>query len=191
MKVKDSPSLHILKWITLKCLQRPDELEEEIAEIRKGAKGIYSQGLINISLLSSNATQLRSAQSKTESRNRTTVICLILVSIVIQIIILLLLFALCIIPKGKVYRNRPCCTWKWLQMNRILCKSLVLFFVSILTAVNVFISAYHIDWVSYCFLSFINLLIKFLKNNVIKTLYIYTVHFSPTESFHTKKLLFW
>ncbi|XP_022341785.1 uncharacterized protein LOC111135751 [Crassostrea virginica] len=126
-------------------IQRPDELEEEIAEIRKGAKGIYSQGLINISLLSSNATQLRSAQSKTESRNRTTVICLILVSIVIQIIILLLLFALCIIPKGKVYRNRPCCTWKWLQMNRILCKSLVLFFVSILTAVNVFISAYHID----------------------------------------------
>jgi hypothetical protein len=103
------------------------------------SKGVYSQGLVNISLLSANATQLRSAQAKDTYKYQTTVIAFISSSIAIQVIILLLLISLTMAPQGKPTPNHFG-AWKWMPKCRI--KSLMVFFVSLLTGVNIFISAY-------------------------------------------------
>lgn len=124
--------------------EKGEQNATEFADASKTSKGIYSQGLINISLLSANATQLRSAQSNTTYQYRTTVISLIIVSIVLQVVILVLLTALTMAPRKGTIGNKKettCFVWRWLEKKRL--KSMLLFLVSVLTAVNVFISAYH------------------------------------------------
>nr|XP_034338604.1 uncharacterized protein LOC117692978 [Crassostrea gigas] len=121
--------------------EKGEQNASEFADASKTSKGIYSQGLINISLLSANATQLRSAQSNTTYQYRTTVISLIIVSIVLQVVILVLLTALTMAPRKGNNKDTICFVWRWLEKKRL--KSMLLFLVSVLTAVNVFISAYH------------------------------------------------
>ncbi|XP_061197205.1 uncharacterized protein LOC133205410 [Saccostrea echinata] len=117
------------------------DLGPGITEVTKFSKGIYSQGLVNISLLSANATQLRSAQSNNAYEYQTAVIGLISTSIALQVVILLLLSLLTMIPRDKNHTEEIWWVWKWLLRSRI--KSVILFFVSVLTAINVFISAYQ------------------------------------------------
>lgn len=119
----------------------PTEKEDTIVEVKKNLTGVYSQGLVNISLLSANATQLRSAQSDDKYEYQTTVIALIATSIFIQLLILLCLVALSIMPRRKLDHNEPYFVFKWILKKRI--KSVILFLVSVLTAVNIFISTYH------------------------------------------------
>lgn len=119
----------------------PTEKEDTIVEVKKNLTGVYSQGLVNISLLSANATQLRSAQSDDKYEYQTTVIALIATSIFIQLLILVCLVALSIMPRRKLDHNEPYFVFKWILKKRI--KSVILFLVSVLTAVNVFISTYH------------------------------------------------
>lgn len=109
--------------------------------MKKNLTGVYSQGLVNISLLSANATQLRSAQSDDKYEYQTTVIALIATSIFIQLLILVCLVALSIMPRRKLDHNEPYFVFKWILKKRI--KSVILFLVSVLTAVNIFISTYH------------------------------------------------
>lgn len=110
-------------------------------EVRRKSTGIYSQGLVNISLLSANATQLRSAQSDVNYKYQTTVIVLIASSIFIQALILVCLVALSIMPRRRLNHNEPYFIFKWVLKKRI--KSVILLMVSVLTAVNIFISTYH------------------------------------------------
>lgn len=119
----------------------PTEKEDAIVEVKKNLTGVYSQGLVNISLLSANATQLRSAQSDDKYEYQTTVIALIASSIFIQLLILVCLVALSIMPRRKLDHNEPYFVFKWILKKRI--KSVILFLVSVLTAVNIFISTYH------------------------------------------------
>ncbi|XP_011422927.2 uncharacterized protein LOC128189179 [Crassostrea angulata] len=119
----------------------PTEKEDTIVEVKKNLTGVYSQGLVNISLLSANATQLRSAQSDDKYEYQTTVIALIATSIFIQLLILVCLVALSIMPRRKLDHNEPYFVFKWILKKRI--KSVILFLVSVLTAVNIFISTYH------------------------------------------------
>uniref|UniRef100_A0A8W8K4H2 Ninjurin-1 n=1 Tax=Magallana gigas TaxID=29159 RepID=A0A8W8K4H2_MAGGI len=122
-------------------VQTPTEKEDTTVEVRRKSTGVYSQGLINISLLSANATQLRSAQSDDKYEYQTTVIALIATSIFIQLLILLCLVALSIMPRRKLDHNEPYFVFKWILKKRV--KSIILLLVSVLTAVNIFISTYH------------------------------------------------
>lgn len=124
-----------------KTVQTPTEKEDTTVEVRRKSTGIYSQGLVNISLLSANATQLRSAQSDVNYKYQTTVIVLIASSIFIQALILVCLVALSIMPRRRLNHNEPYFIFKWVLKKRI--KSVILLMVSVLTAVNIFISTYH------------------------------------------------
>lgn len=110
--------------------EKCEQIASEFADASKTSKGIYSQGLINISLLSANATQLRSAQSNTTYLYRTTVISLIIVSIFLQVLILVLLTALTMMPRKRNTCNKEtaCFVRRWLGRNRL--KSILLFLVT-------------------------------------------------------------